>query len=205
MHTASLLKSPKLISDQVSVAEIKIILTELETLLVAGHRGSIVEFGCYVGTTSIFIQRLLSNYDEQMQFHVYDSFEGLPDKTLHDRSPIGTQFIKGELSARKRELIKNFRRANLKLPVIHKAWFSDLQPQDVPNEILFAYLDGDYYESIRDSLHLIESQLLANAVIVVDDYTNQALPGASRAVDEWVSTRPHSLRVIESLAIIHLK
>ena len=67
---------------------------------------------------------------------------------------------------------------------------------------MLAFLDGDYYESIRDSLRVITSKLLPGAVIIVDDYANEALPGAARAVDEWIRDRGVVLRVEASLAII---
>ncbi len=205
MHTTSLLNKNALVSDQVSSSELKIILIELEQLLIQKRIGSVVEMGCYVGTTSLFIKRLIDIYEQNTPFHVYDSFQGLPEKTSLDVSPLGTQFTKGELLAAKRDFILNFKRANVPLPIIHKAWFSDLQPIDIPDEIMYAYLDGDYYESIRDCLQAITSKLQAHSVIVVDDYVNDALPGTAQAVDDWLRSRRHSLHVIDSLAVIHLQ
>ena len=91
------------------------------------------------------------------------------------------------------------------MPYIHKAWFSQIESHDVPNLIIFAFLDGDYFESISDSLRLITPKLASHAVIVVDDYVNEALPGAAKAVDEWLMHHPGArLRVEASLAIITL-
>ncbi len=205
MQTASLLKKYPLVSDQVNVLELKTILTELEKLLVQKRSGTIVEMGCYVGTTSLFVQRLIDIYDKSLAFHVYDSFEGLPEKTMLDQSPLGTQFVTGELHATKRDLIINFKRAHTDLPIIHKAWFSDLSPEDIPADIMYAYLDGDYYESIRDSLRAITPKLQPQSVIVVDDYANDALPGTARALDQWLKTRTHTMHVISSLAVVHLQ
>lgn len=72
----------------------------------------------------------------------------------------------------------------------------------MPEIISFAFLEGDYYESIQDSLRLIENKLAPGAVIVVDDYANEALPGAALAVDEWVRSRGLRVRVEASLALI---
>ena len=69
---------------------------------------------------------------------------------------------------------------------------------------MFAFLDGDYYQSIRDSLQLIAPKLTSHAIIVVDDYANEALPGAARATDEWLRGRRYQLRVESSLAIVRL-
>ena len=159
-----------------------------------------VEFGCYVGTTSVFIADHLKLSNKQ--FYVYDSFEGLPEKTRYDISPAGEQFQPGELAATKRQFIKNFKQLNLPLPIIKKGWFSNLSPDDLPLKISFAFLDGDYYESILDPLKLIWPRLAPGAIIVVDDYANEALPGAAKAVNEWLMTHRARLKVESSLAIL---
>ncbi|MBP7760198.1 class I SAM-dependent methyltransferase [Candidatus Saccharibacteria bacterium] len=204
MYTPKLIDTYPIISDQVSRDELSILLSELELVLATAGDGSIVEFGCYIGTTSLFIRRLMDKYAATGEYHVYDSFAGLPLKTHNDASPAGEQFREGELTASKKDLIKQFKKSNLRLPRIHKAWFSDLTDQDVPDNITFAFLDGDYYESIRDSLYLITPKLTHDAVIVVDDYANEALPGTARATDEWLRIHPAKLHVKSSLAIIHL-
>lgn len=190
----------KLLSDQIDERELNIILRELEKTISSGVVGDIVEFGCYVGTTSVPIGDRLKSTDKKL--YVYDSFAGLPEKTNEDQSPAGTQFVAGELFASKKQLIKNFTQAHVPLPIIAKGWFSDLTPDQVPNEISFAYLDGDYYHSVLDPLKLIWPKLSAGAVILVDDYANEALPGAAKAVDQWLKTHPAKLRIEHSLAII---
>lgn len=200
-----LLKKYPVVSDQVEPLELRAILDELEKLMAAGTDGDVVEFGCYVGTTSLFIQRILTRYNSNKAFHVFDSFSGLPPKTAPDLSPAGEQFKTGELLATKQQFIANFKKAGLPLPVIHKAWFSDLSANDVPASIGFAFLDGDYYKSVKDSFRLITPCLISQAVIIVDDYANEALPGAAKAVDEWLLGKPYRLEVRASLAILRPK
>lgn len=202
MITDQILKTYPIISDQVDAKELRVVLWELETLLQRGMPGAVVEFGCYVGTTSLFITRLLSQFNSSNQYHVFDSFNGLPEKTAHDNSAAGEQFKKGELLATKKQFVANFKKAGLPLPVIHKGWFSEINENDIPNDIAFAFLDGDYYQSIKDSLRLITPRLKPGAVIVIDDYASDALPGAARATDEWLNGRQWRLRSESSLAII---
>jgi O-methyltransferase len=194
-HTFSLL------SDQVDEREVRVVLRELEKALESGVPGDAVEFGCYVGTTSVFLAKRLKGTDRQL--YLYDSFEGLPPKTSEDESPAGLQFKTGELLATKKQLIKNLRQANVPMPIIKKGWFSDLSENDVPETIGFAFLDGDYYHSVRDPLKLIWNHLAPGAIIVIDDYANEALPGAAKAVDEWLLSHQGRLRVEHSLGIIH--
>ncbi|NCU30425.1 hypothetical protein EOL73_01450 [Candidatus Saccharibacteria bacterium] len=197
-----LLKQYPLVSDQVDKKELRLVLQALERALENTSLGEIVEFGCYAGTTSLFISRILQAQKVPRQFHVYDSFEGLPEKRVEDQSSVGEMFRPGELSVSKKQFIQNYKKAGLLLPQIHKGWFENFSADDVPKKIALAFLDGDYYNSIKKSLCLIESRLVPGAIIVVDDYTSEALPGVARAVDEWLLTYPHKIRVEYSLAII---
>lgn len=209
MNIDKLINHHSLVSDQVSKSEIKIILTELNCVLNRKISGDVVEFGCYKGTTSLFLMRLLMGLKSRKKLFLYDSFDGLPDKTEEDKAGLGQEFKRGELRATKREVVENFKRAGLTLPIIKKAWFSDLTSRDVPSEIAFAYFDGDFYGSIHDSFAACNERFMSGATIVVDDYGNDHLPGAARAVDEWVATHRKQIagkvRLQDSLAIIHLK
>ena len=203
MITDHLLAKYPIISDQVDAKELSVLLRELETVLQSGATGNVVEFGCYVGTTSLFIRRLLDAYDFAGEFHVYDSFMGLPEKTQADASAAGEQFKAGELLAPRKTFIQNFKKASLKLPTIHKGWFTDFTPDDVPESIIFAFFDGDFYESIADSFRVCGGKFHEKVTIIVDDYANEALPGAARAVDKWLANnRQYTSRTESSLAII---
>jgi O-methyltransferase len=200
--TQDLLNKFPIISDQVNKNELAVILRELERILDMNIPGGVVELGCYEGTTSLFIQRVLRAKD-QREFHVYDSFEGLPKKHQNDQSPAGTQFIEGKLFATKLQLITNFKKAGLPPPAIHKAWFADLSPAHLPHPIAFAFLDSDFYDSIFTSFKLIWPHLSSGATVIVDDYQNEALPGAGRAVDDWLASHKHKkFQIEQSLAII---
>ncbi len=199
-----LLAKYPLISDQVNTDQVHTILSELIKVLNGGTEGSIVEFGCYIGTTSLFIRRLLDAQDlsEHVDFHVYDSFEGLPEKTAADLSGAGEQFRGGELAVSKKAFLREFQKAHLQPPIVHKGWFKDLTEAEVPAKIAFAFLDGDFYESIRDSLKLVLPRMQQGGIIIIDDYAREALPGAARAVHEHFS--PDQVRTAHNLGVIHL-
>lgn len=191
----------KLLSDQVSEKEITVVLRELSSVLESNIPGDVVEFGCFMGTTSVHIQKSLLKKEDRT-FHVYDSFEGLPEKTIEDLSPAGEHFKKGELLATKSQFIKNFKQAGLPLPHIHKCWFSELTASDLPEKIALAFLDGDYYDSILDPIKLIWPRLQLGAVVVIDDYQNEQLPGVRKAVDTWSQHHAFKLKTEASLAIL---
>lgn len=191
-----------IISDQMERSELAVLLRKLELILQMGTTGNVVEFGCYSGTTALFITRLLKHYNSSAEYHVYDSFEGLPEKSPQDSSPAGEQFIAGELAVSKQQFIRNFKRARLPLPFIHKNWFGNLLPEEVPNDIIFAFLDGDFYDSVKTPLKFITPKLCLGAAIIVDDYLSESLPGARRAVDEWAHQHNKNITPAHSLAVI---
>lgn len=193
-----------LLSDQVDKKEIEIIVRELERVIKKNVSGDVVEFGCYAGTTSVYLAKALMANNNEKRLYVYDSFEGLPEKTKEDASPLGESFKAGELCVSKKQFIKNMMQSGVTMPQIKKGWFSDLTGDDVPEKISFAFLDGDYYASVMAPLKLIESRLTPGAVIVVDDYANSALPGAAKAVNEWLKKHPAAIKIEQSLAILHL-
>jgi O-methyltransferase len=194
-----------LASDQVSVADVGLVWDELAHVLSANIPGAVVEFGCYGGTTSLFIRRLLDEREQsaEREFHVYDSFVGLPEKTGQDQSAAGTDFTAGKLAVGKKAFLHEFKAANLRPPVVHKGWFSDLAEADVPAQIAFAFLDGDFYRSIRDSLALVWPRLAPGGVVLVDDFRRPELPGPERAVhDYFQNSAEPPIRVAHNIAII---
>lgn len=188
--------------EQVTKQETEEILRLAEKALSAA--GDFVELGCYKGETSLLLARILKAYGSDKRLWLYDSFAGLPEKTVEDASTAGEQFKAGELFVSKREVVEKFKRSGLPFPVIKKAFFEELDPaSDLPGKVAFAFCDGDLYGSIKTSLKLVVPKLADGGVIVVHDYNNPELPGSARAVDEFL--RAHSdFRIIQkyTLAIL---
>lgn len=198
-------------NDQVSAEETeKIIEIARECLIV---RGDFVELGCYKGDTSLLLAEVLRGYNNESvenfvekpvkKLWIYDSFEGLPDKNSKDLSELGREFREGELMVAKKEVKQRFLRAGLPVPIITKKWFNELMIGDMPDEIAFAFLDGDFYESIRDSIRLVVDKMTKNGVMIVHDYYNAALPGVMKAVDEWQAASGKKVETYKTMAIIH--
>lgn len=171
-------------NDQVSELETAKILELLSSCLEIP--GDVVEFGCYRGDTSLLLQKKLVGSSSEKRLWLYDSFEGLPEKTAEDSSAAGDEFKAGELYVSKREVVDKFKRAGLLVPRIRKGFFENLTEVDVPDVISFGFLDGDLYESIKVSLKLCTKKVPAGGILVVHDYNNPKLPGVSRAVEEFL-------------------
>jgi O-methyltransferase len=96
-----------IISKQISRPALEVVLRELETLLDGQLDGAVVEFGCYVGTTSLFIRRLLTIASDNRQFWAYDSFDGLPNKSPQDQSRAGEQLLRSNFCKSSKKPICN--------------------------------------------------------------------------------------------------
>ena len=212
-------------NDQVSEIETEKILELASECLKV--EGDFVEMGCYKGDTSLLLAELLvensvnkavnklgKNGEKGVgndvgvvsvkKLWIYDSFEGLPEKNAVDESALGVNFKKGELFVTKKEVKGRFLRAGLPVPVIKKAWFSELTEENLPSKIAFAFLDGDLYESIRDSLKLVGLKMSKDGIIVVHDYNNPALPGVKEAVDKWLEGKNWQKEVFRSIVILKM-
>ncbi len=179
-------------TDMMSKEQIKVVLENLKIVLDNNIEGDIVELGCYVGTTSLFIRRLLNAYNSNKKFYVYDSFEGLPEKGKEDKSknPISKLFKKGFVKVPKEFLIENFKRAKLESPIINKGWFNKIHNRKLPKKISFGFFDGDFYSSITYSFKKVYTRLTSGARIVIDDYDWDATPGVKKACRNFLKDKP---------------
>lgn len=163
--------------------------------------GDFVELGCYRGDTTVLLGELRPRH-----LFAYDSFSGLPAKSREDQAGAGANFQQGELMVAKKEVLAKLKRHHLTNVILKKAWFSELTPEDLPAKIAFAFIDGDFYESQKQGLKLVAPRLAQNGIIVCHDYNNPELPGASRAVDEFLRQNPQfTLAQFHTLAILRQK
>ena len=186
---------------QIPSREVQLILDELAKT--ADIPGDVVEFGCYAGDTSVQLASAMQDNPDKW-LYLYDSFEGLPAKTAADKSADGWRFQKGELRTSPDTVARKFRKYQLPDPVIIKGWFNELQDDDLPDQISFALLDGDFYESIKTSLRLVAPRMSQNGIIVVHDYRNAALPGSAKAVNEFLEkqSQNYTLNIRGQFAIL---
>lgn len=147
--------------------------------------GDVCELGCFQGFSSILIRKILNHVESQKIYHVYDSWEGLPDMTYD-----GKYFKKGSFKTSKDIFIKLFKSEKLIVPVIHSGWFKNIPDPEYPDKISFAFFDGDFYSSIMDSFDKVYSKMTPGGIIHIDDYDNPRLPGVRKACDEFLANKP---------------
>lgn len=148
--------------------------------------GDIVEFGCYVGESSKYLMKTLVETKSTKKLYVYDSFEGLPNLSKWEEN---TGWVSGTLKTSQDVLIGNFNQNNLPIPNIHKDWFKNIPSNKLPKKISFAFLDGDFYDSIYDSLIKIYDRVSDGGYICFHDYERFDLPGVRAAIEDFFNER----------------
>ncbi|MBT1695479.1 class I SAM-dependent methyltransferase [Fulvivirgaceae bacterium PWU4] len=190
-----------LIGDCTSIEKMMNIYFLLQQTLRLNIEGDVVELGCYRGTSAAVIREMLNQFSSNKRFHVYDSFQGLPDESSFDGP--SRLLKKGQLKTSKDNLIGLFRSRGLELPEIHEGWFNETLPTQLPEKIAFAHLDGDFYDSIMDSLVNVYPRLSPGAVAVIDDFCDPSvldihniLPGVKKACDDFFADKPEKVQVL---------
>lgn len=167
-----------LLSTMVTEDDVKTIIKNLKKTLKV--EGDVVELGCNVGTTSVYIQEALKGTGKK--FHVYDSFEGIPEPEAIDE----TDFYKGAAKTDRDVFENNFKTLGIELPEIHVGWFKDLE---YPEKISFAFFDGDMYSSIMDSFKKVYPKMSKGGIIIVHDYGWDRTKGVEKACDDFLGKK----------------
>ena len=162
------------------------IIENLASVLEKNLDGDVVELGCYVGESSKYIRKTLDVYDSSKSLTVFDSFEGLPPLSEYEE---GTGWKPFTLKTTEDILIKNFENNNLQVPKIVKGWFKDIREEDLPEKICFAFLDGDFYDSIYDSLNQIYDRMVDGGIIMFHDFRRNDLPGVDAAIRDFFNKK----------------
>lgn len=165
--------------------------------------GDIVECGVGRGRSLVVMAALnyfLSKEEGgQRALWGYDSFEGFPLPTKQDDSPRKPQ--KGEWSASpsgKYQYSPEFIHLVLteagippdRHPSLVKGFFGDTLKSHPDHPIALLNVDGDLYQSYKDTLNNLYPKVAKGGIIVFDDFSeeknDEAFPGARLAVKEFL-------------------
>lgn len=148
--------------------------------------GDFVETGVWRGGLTIFMKAFLRAYgDQKRRVWVADSFEGWPPAT-NDPDSLECNNQKLPWIVVPEEVVKNnFKRCGLldDKVVFLKGWFKDTLAVAPIEKIAILRVDGDLYESTRDSLEALYPKLVTGGWVIIDDY--DYFPGCNRAVEEY--------------------
>lgn len=168
--------------------------------------GDVVDLGCNAGDSTIVMQKLVSVLAPDKQVHAYDSFEGLPEIKGSDAED--GVYAKGYMQASDDLFRWKFKKLGLPLPHIHKGWFEETIPSELPERVSFALFDGDLYESTMHLLKHVYPRMSPGAIGMIAVYYDETVfprkglsggyksPGVKRATDEFFKDKPEKVSVL---------
>lgn len=146
--------------------------------------GSVMECGVFRGGTAALIAQVLTNAGAARRLSLFDSFEGFPDTTRGvDR------FRAGDLGSTS---VEDVRRLLSPYPFIelHVGFIPDTFAGAKIEQVAWAHVDVDIYQSVLDAILFIYPRLAAGGYLIFDDYAFPSCAGARRAVDEAFRDKP---------------
>jgi hypothetical protein len=149
--------------------------------------GHIVEYGCYLGGSAIFMAFIAQKLYPGMQVFALDSFEGMPqtDKNIDAHNA-------GDFADVDFKKLQN-RVAELKLDnlVLVKGFFEDTSGAVMARagKICLAHIDCDIYNAVNCSYEGVKPFMVEGGYIVFDDATVSSCIGATEVVEERLIRR----------------
>lgn len=160
--------------------------------------GDYYEFGVASGRSAISAIRASRLYGQPAarHFHLFDSFEGLPELTGVDAG--SRQFDRGDYAFHLEQTRRNLEEHGAwdpSLVTFYRGWFEDsltagLRESLADRPAAIVHVDCDLYESALTVLSFVTPLLQRGTILLVDDYncfqaSNDL--GLRRALMEWAS------------------
>jgi O-methyltransferase len=155
--------------------------------------GSIMEVGVFMGGSAVY---LVDSFPDRKIFLV-DTFDGIPyiEKRDGPHHPIGT--FKTDINA----VIALFS-DNPNVKILQGIFPDAFKDKFNEEEFAVVHLDVDQYKSYKDGLEFVYPRIVPGGIIIFDDYSCPATPGATIAINEFLATVPEN--IIETNAIYYI-
>lgn len=177
-------------------------LTNLRLAQKYSHlQGDVVECGVWRGGMIAGMAEILG---KDRQYHLYDSFEGLPPaKEVDGQTAIDWQKdtesktyydnCKAEMSFATTAM----EMAGVPFQCV-KGWFDETVPNNTLGPIAILRLDGDWYDSTMVCLKHLYPKVVKNGLIIMDDY--YFWDGCSKATHDYLSSIQSPSRIYTGTA-----
>ena len=158
----------------------------------------VVECGVWWGHSTWALSKIIQKSGQDINFHVFDSFEGgLSDVKERDKN-IVRDLTKEEILIQKNQFAsdENFVRNNLKefnFVKFYKGWIPERFKEVENKKFQFVNVDVDLYQPTYDSFEFFFPRLVEGGVIHCDDYNVCQFLGCKDAVDEYLKDKKVNL------------
>jgi O-methyltransferase len=174
----------------------------LDATIAAQVPGDVIELGCFTGQCALLFQKVIQQHHSDKTLHLYDSFE-----------------VKFTLQGSIEDILReNFATTSLHMPVLHKGYFQDTLPAQLPAKICFVHIDcgfgGDVAAHKEVMLHCLQTvypRMSNGAICVLMDYHDSlggatgydVNPGVKLACDEFLASKPEKIVSLYGNQISH--
>ena len=192
---------PNPVESPTGSSNIRIIFSLLELAL--SLEGDVAECGVWQGSALIPTGLFVQHHAPGKRVFGFDSFQGLNDAVSRDVA------LEGEGDPRKRvggfsntsyeavrQHVELFGLANTVTLV--PGYFQNTLPTHAGSRYCFVHLDCVIYESYRQCLEHFYPRMARGGVILLDEYKDPPWPGATQAIDEFVTDKPEQITEIRS-------
>lgn len=156
--------------------------------------GSIAEVGVYQGSSA----KLIAENKKNKKFHLFDTFEGLPEISSND------DVKSGWLSNTSIDSVKKYLSKYENL-FFYKGIFPETTKNLTSEKFSFVHLDTDLYKSTLDSLEFFWPKMVDGGRIISHDYNSSNLDGVKKAFREFFSDIPEKIIEIADTQVMVIK
>jgi O-methyltransferase len=166
--------------------------------------GDYLEFGVYRGRSFIYAYKQAQLCNLNMHFYAFDSFEGLPEVTGHDKEFSG--LCRGDYSCDEESFKQALAEHNVDLNAVTvvPGFYDETLNEKTKRQLnlkraAIVWIDCDIYESTKPVLDFITDYLTTGSLIAFDDwflFGADPNAGEMRAAREWLDKNKH-IRLVE--------
>ena len=153
-----------------------------------------VECGCWKGHSSYIISHLISEYKKEINFHIFDSFEGMSKIKKEDEVLLNIKEERkinntwaGNESFVKNQVLKDFNFFK-----IYKGWIPSSFKEVESKKFSFVYIDVVLYEPTLETIKFFFPKLEKGGVIYCESYNSSTFQGAKNAWDEYFKDKNYT-------------
>lgn len=176
-----------------------------------GIPGSILEIGCYTGTTTMFLNKYMDCSGIEKEYIAMDTFSGFsPDDIKFERTVRNPKFSEFHYEKAFTKAEKKHFDTTMKMNKIYrvKSIQADVKKFDFNalDKLSFCIIDVDLYLPVKAALNGVYNLMGKGGIIAVDDcYPNCRWDGSLQAYKEFVkSHRLEEHIILDKLGIIHI-
>ncbi len=154
-------------------------------------KGDWVQIGVWKGGGALFLKALIQDLKFVSKLHLFDTFEGWNEKTIHHSKDLSfIETLSDTSDSLKQGYLNNaidlFNQFELNSNVeFIKSDVMDLKSIEIPPSISFLHIDVDFFEPIYASLTKFYDNVIQGGFIVIDDYYLN-LVNCKEAVDLFI-------------------